>query len=186
MGRRWWRWPVRDGGGCAVCCSLFAPAACRWRCWRLPLPSLLWAELMLPSGQTFGREKFLFVQFTGPRASVVKRGRHVSQARLVEEAMGGAHLDIVFHERDDMTGRPQPRPRAGSCASRSARARCVFICFLCSFVLRRPRVRGVLILYFLLSFCLSVFNAPGVPPGVGSHYGACRDAARWCRRGRQR
>jgi len=52
---------------------------------------------------SFMREKFVFVQYAGPNAGAVKRGRHVGQAAMVKEAMGGAHASMVFHDRDEMT-----------------------------------------------------------------------------------
>ena len=39
---------------------------------------------------SFAREKYVFLQFAGPNTGAVKRGRHVGQAAIVKEAMGGA------------------------------------------------------------------------------------------------
>lgn len=52
---------------------------------------------------SFMREKFVFLQYAGPNAGAVKRGRHVGQAAMVKEAMGGAHASMVFYDRDEMT-----------------------------------------------------------------------------------
>eukprot|EP01051_Picozoa_sp_SAG22_P002461 SAG22_NODE_110_length_19679_cov_45.046527_13_plen_97_part_00 len=54
-------------------------------------------------GHAFSRDKYVFIQYTGERASAVKRGRHVSMAKQVEEAMGGAHLSLVFYDEAEMT-----------------------------------------------------------------------------------
>ena len=52
---------------------------------------------------SFMREKFVFLQYAGPQTGAVKRGRHVGQAAIVKEAMGGAHASMVFYDRIEMT-----------------------------------------------------------------------------------
>jgi hypothetical protein len=52
---------------------------------------------------SFMREKFVFIQYAGPNTGAVKRGRHVGQAAMVKEAMGGAHASMVFYDPDEMT-----------------------------------------------------------------------------------
>ena len=52
---------------------------------------------------SFMREKYVFMQYAGPSTGAVKRGRHVGQAAIVKEAMGGAHASMVFYDREEMT-----------------------------------------------------------------------------------
>lgn len=52
---------------------------------------------------TFMREKYVFIQYAGPRTSPVKRGRHVGQSSFVKEAMGGAHATMVVSDQADLT-----------------------------------------------------------------------------------
>jgi hypothetical protein len=47
--------------------------------------------------------RYVFVQYAGPAAPAVRRGRHVGQASFVKEAMGGAHATMVFSEPEDAT-----------------------------------------------------------------------------------